>query len=144
MKIPQKTSFYGHCQQRVIPKIDAAWRKSQLEQIDEIKSSGCMLKLALDDGQCDSLGHNVTYKTISAINTATNKLINFRVVHVKVCNYLNETTHYISFCDFYILHVQSQCHNIKTTLKPNGTVTFTLTYECFGRKFCEQKLSHFS
>ena len=51
-----------------------------------------MLELALD-GQCDSPGHNATYNTISAIYTTINKLINLRVVHVKVCNYLNETTH---------------------------------------------------
>ena len=102
----------------MFPEIDAAWQKNQLEQIEEIKSFDRMLKLALD-GQCDSPGHNATYNTISAIDTATNKLINFRVVHVKVSKYLNETTHHVSFCDFCILHAQSQCHNIKTTLKPN-------------------------
>ena len=63
-----------------------------------------MLELALD-GQCDSPGHNATYNTVSAIGTTTNKLINFRVVHVKVCNYLNETPHYVSFCVFCVLKV---------------------------------------
>ena len=94
LKIPQKTSFYEHCRQYVFPEIDAARRKNQLEQIQEMKSFGRMLELALD-GQCDSPGHNATYNTVSAIDTATNKLINFRVVHVKVCKYLNETTHYV-------------------------------------------------
>ena len=56
-----------------------------------------MLELALD-GHCDS-------HTVSAIDTTTNKLINFRVVHVKVSNYLNETTHYVSFCVFSVLKV---------------------------------------
>ena len=77
-----------------------------------------MLELALD-GKCDSAGYSATHNTVSAIDTETNKLINFRVVHVKVCNYLNETTHYVSFCAFCILRAQSQCH-LKTTLKPNG------------------------
>ena len=57
--------------------------------------------------------------TLSAIDTATNKLIDFSVAHVKVCKYLNETTHYVNFCDFCILCAQSQCHNIKTILKPS-------------------------
>ena len=83
-------------------EIDAAWRKNELEEKDEIKSSSRLLELALD-GQCDSSVHNATDKIVSAKDTATNKLINFRVVHVKVCIYLNETTHYIRFCDFYIL-----------------------------------------
>ena len=59
LRIPQKTSFYEHRRQFVFPEIDAAWRKNQLEQIEEIKSSGRMLELALD-GQCDSPGHNAT------------------------------------------------------------------------------------
>ena len=118
LEIPQKTSFYEHRRQYVFPEINAAWRKNQLEQIEEIKSSGLMLELALD-GQCHSQGYNLTCDTVSAKDTATNKLINFRVVHVKLCNYLNETTHYVSFCDFCILRTQSQYHNTKTTLKPN-------------------------
>ena len=77
-----------------------------------------ILELALDS-QCDSPGHNARYNAVSAIDTATNKLISFRVVLVKVCKYLNETAYYVSFCDFCILCAQSQFHNIKTTLKPN-------------------------
>ena len=42
LKIPQKTSFYEHRRRYVFPEIDAAWRKNQLEQIKEIKSSGRM------------------------------------------------------------------------------------------------------
>ena len=64
-----------------------------------------MLELALD-GQCDSPGHNAKYNTVSPIDTTTNKLINFRVVHVKICNYLNETTHYVSFCAVCILQLK--------------------------------------
>ena len=41
----------------MFPVIDDGWRKNQLKQIEEIKSSGRMLELALD-GQCDSPGHN--------------------------------------------------------------------------------------
>ena len=36
------------------------------------------------DGQCDSPGHSATYNTVSATDAETNKVINFRVVHVKV------------------------------------------------------------
>ena len=93
------------------------------EKINQNKQrkSNCLiviLELALDS-QCDSPGHNARYNAVSAIDTATNKLISFRVVHVKICKYLNETAHYVSFCDFCILCAQSQCHNIKTTLKLN-------------------------
>ena len=141
LKIPQKTSFYEHCWQFVFPVIDDGWRKNQLKQIEEIKSSGRMLELALD-GQCDSSGHNAMFNTVSVINTVTNKLISFRVVQVKVCNYLNETTHYVSFCNFCVLLAQRQCHNIKTTMKPNGNCDIYIE-TCFGRNFCEQKLSWF-
>ena len=106
LKIPQETSVYEHHRQFVFPEMDAAWRKNQLEQKEEIKSSGRMLEFALD-GQCDSPGHNAMYNIVSAKGTATNKLINFRVVHAKVCIYLNEPTHYISCCDFCILRAQS-------------------------------------
>ena len=101
-----------------------------------------MLELALD-GQCDSPGHNATYSTVSAIDTATNKLINFRVVHVKVCKYLNETTHYVSFCDFYILRAQSQCHNIKTTLKSNRSCDIYIDTCMFWEKNFAASILHF-
>ena len=92
-----------------------------------------MLKLAFD-GQCDSPGHNAMYNTVSAIDTATNKLINFKIIHVKVCNYFNETTHYVRFCDFSILRAQSQCHNIKTTLTPNGSCDSYIDIRMFWQK----------
>ena len=77
LKIPQKASFYEHRRQSVFPEIDAAWRKTQLQQIEEIKSSGRMLELALD-GQCDSPGHNATYNTVSTIDTATKQIDQFQ------------------------------------------------------------------
>ena len=42
LKIPQKTSFYEHRRWYVFPEIDIAWRKNQLEQTEEVKSSGRM------------------------------------------------------------------------------------------------------
>ena len=68
-EIPQKTSFYEHRRQYVFPEINAAWRKNQLEQIEEIKSSGLMLELALD-GQCHSQGYNPRFqqKTLQQTN----------------------------------------------------------------------------
>ena len=51
----------------------------------------------------DSPGYNATYKTASAIDTATNKLIIFRV-----WNYVNGTTQYASFCAFSILLAKCQ------------------------------------
>ena len=69
LEIPQKTSFYEHRRQCVFPEINAAWRKNQLEQIEEIKSSGLMLELALD-GQCHSQGYNPRFqqKTLQQTN----------------------------------------------------------------------------
>ena len=63
--------------------MDAAWRKTQVQQIEEINKYGCVLELAVD-GQCDSPGHSATYNTVSPIDAKTNKMINFRVVHMKV------------------------------------------------------------
>ena len=61
--------FYEHCKQFVFPEIDAAWRKNQVQRIEEIVP-----------------GHSATYNTVSAIDAETNKVINVRVVHVKVWN----------------------------------------------------------
>ena len=81
LRIPQKTMFYDHRKQFVFPEIDAAWRKNQVKQIEEIKKCGRVLELAVD-GQCDSPGHSAKYNAVSAIDAETNKVINFRVVHV--------------------------------------------------------------
>ena len=75
--------FYELRKQFVFPEIDAEWRKNQVQQIEEIKKCGRVLELAVD-GQCDSPGHSAKYNAVSAIDAETNKVINFRVVHVKV------------------------------------------------------------
>ena len=67
LRIPQKIMFYEHRKQFVFPEIDAAWRKNQVQRIEEIVP-----------------GHSATYNTVSAIDAETNKVINVRVVHVKV------------------------------------------------------------
>ena len=130
----------------MFPEIYAARQKNKLEQIEEIKPSGCMLELALD-GHCDSPGCKVMYNTVSATDTATNKLIIFSVVYVKVWNYVYETTHYV--CAFCLFHAHYQCHDIsliasKNTETQMGTMTFTLTYICFDRNVCRQKTSRLS
>ena len=61
--------FYEHRKQFVFPEIDAAWRKNQVQRIEEIVP-----------------GHSATYNTVSAIDAETNKVINVRVVDVKVWN----------------------------------------------------------
>ena len=86
----------------MFPKIDYAWRKNQLEDIEEIKLYGCMLELA-HDGRSDSPGYNAAYNIVSTIDTAKNKLNKSRVVHVNVWNYLNETTDFFRFCVFCTL-----------------------------------------
>ena len=50
---------------------------------EKIKKYGRVLELAVD-GQSDSPGHSATYNAVSAIDAETNKVINFRVVYVKV------------------------------------------------------------
>ena len=59
-------------------------KKNQREQINEIRESGRSLYLAAD-GQCDSPGHNATYNTMTMLDTKTNKILDFSIVHVKVC-----------------------------------------------------------
>ena len=54
----------------LFPETDAAWRKNQVQQIEEIKKCGRVLELAVD-GQCDSPGHSATYNTVSAIDAET-------------------------------------------------------------------------
>ena len=66
--------FCEHRKQFVFPEIDAAWRKNQVQEIEEIKKCGLVLQLAVD-GQCDSPGHSATYNTVSAIDAKTNKSV---------------------------------------------------------------------
>ena len=75
--------YYDHRANFIYPEIDSAWRKNQEEQVAEITKLGKPLRLALD-GQCDSPGHNATYNTVTAIDTNTNKVLDFKIVHVKV------------------------------------------------------------
>ena len=58
--------------------------KNQGEQINEIRESERSLYLAAD-GQCDSPGHNATYNTMAMLDTKTNKILDFSIIHVKVC-----------------------------------------------------------
>ena len=67
--------------------------------MDEIKQSGRSLDLALD-GQCDSPGHNASYNTVSAMDVSNNKILNFRIVHVKVSSRLILFKGISSFFDF--------------------------------------------
>ena len=45
--------------------------------------SGEPLSLAVD-GQCDSPGHNATYNTVTALDVKTNKVLDFKIVHMKL------------------------------------------------------------
>ena len=81
------------------------------------------------------------YNTVSATDTATNKSINFRVVYVKVWNYQNKTTHYVSLHALYILRAQIQCNNIKTTLKPNGKCETYIDIRMFWQKLLRAETS---
>ena len=83
LKFISKTMFYEYRGDFVFPEINHAWGKEQKRQIEEITASGRNLQLAVD-GQCDTPGHNATYSTVSAMDSETNKLLNFRIVHVKV------------------------------------------------------------
>ena len=83
LKFLSKSMYYQHRSNFVFPEIDHAWQKEQQEQINEIQESGRSIDLAVD-GQCDSPGHNATYCTVTAMDTFTNKVLNFRIVHVKV------------------------------------------------------------
>ena len=83
LKFISKSMYYEHRGDFVFPEIDHAWRKEQQAQIAEIKESDREIELAVD-GQCDSPGHNATYSTVSAMDVVTNKILNFKVVHVKV------------------------------------------------------------
>ena len=76
--------YYEHRGDVIFPEVYSAWTKNQREQINEIRESGRSLYLAAD-GQCDSPGHNATYNTMTMLDTKTNKILDFSIVHVKVC-----------------------------------------------------------
>lgn len=87
LKFIGKSTYYEHRGNYIFPEINRAWLKNQEEQVAEILQSGRSLELAVD-GQCDSPGHNATYSTVSAMDTLTNKILNFKIVHVKVIFFL--------------------------------------------------------
>ena len=67
----------------LFPEIDHVYRKQQQCQIDDITESGRSIELAVD-GQCDTPGHNSTYSTVSAMECENNKILNFKIVYVKM------------------------------------------------------------
>ena len=83
LKMISESMYYRHRTNFVFPEIDAAWKKDQSKQIEEIKSKNRALSLGMD-GQCDSPGHNATYSTVSAMDSHTNKILHFQIIHVKV------------------------------------------------------------
>ena len=87
LRFIDKTNYYEHRGGFIFPEVHSAWKKNQREQINEIRESGRSLYLAAD-GQCDSPGHNVTYNTVTMLDTKTNKILDFSIVHVKVCPYI--------------------------------------------------------
>lgn len=77
-----KSTYYQHRGDFVYPEIDHAWRKEKEMLAEDILITNRQLALAVD-GQCDSPGHNATYSTVSAMDCETNKVLNFKIVHVK-------------------------------------------------------------
>lgn len=75
--------YFEHRGNYIFPEIDHAWRKEQQQQVTEITEANRSLELAVD-GQCDTPGHNASYSTVSAIDTFTNKVLNYSIVHVTV------------------------------------------------------------
>ena len=80
--------YYEHRANFVFPEVAHAWRIDQEKQIKEIKDTGRELNLAVD-GQCDSPGHNATYSTVTAMDIGCNKVLDFKIIHVKVCHRSN-------------------------------------------------------
>ena len=83
LRFIDKRNYYEHGGDFIFPKVHSAWEKNGHEQINEIRESGRSLYLAVD-GQCDSPGHNATYNTVTMLDTETNKILDFSIVHVKV------------------------------------------------------------
>lgn len=83
LKFFGSSTYYNHRRDYIYPEVDHAWIKNQVEQVDEIVESGRSLNLAAD-GQCDSPGHNAAYNTVTMMDTHTNKVLAFKVVHVEV------------------------------------------------------------
>lgn len=69
-----------HPGEYVFPEIHRFW--SEHQQALLCSASEQHLQLAID-GQCDSPGHSATYCTVSAVDTITEKILDFNVVDVK-------------------------------------------------------------
>lgn len=82
LKCIDESNYYRLRAKYVYPEINSAWKRNQIQQIEDIKNSENVLDLALD-GQCDTPGHNSTFCTVTAMNVETNKVLDFKVVHVK-------------------------------------------------------------
>ena len=70
----KKSVYYKHRGYFIYPEINKAWEKNQEEQFEEIRESGRTL----------SPGHNATYRTVTALDVKTNKVLDLTIVHVKV------------------------------------------------------------
>ena len=79
----KKSVYCKHRGDFIYPEINRAWEKNQEKQFEEIRESVRTLSLAVG-GQCDSPGHNATYNTVTALDVKTNKVLDFKIVHVKV------------------------------------------------------------
>ena len=79
----KKSVYYKHKGDFIYPEINRAWEKNQEEQFEEIRESGKTISLAVDE-QCDSPGHDGTYNAATALDVKTNKVLDYKIVHVKV------------------------------------------------------------
>ena len=87
----------------VFPAINDAWTSEQGHLISDIKSQQQGLEIAVD-GQCDSPGFSASYCTVTAMDAATNKVVDLNVVHVGEVK--SSQGKYVKFSfDFFFLFV---------------------------------------
>ena len=66
----------------VFPEIHKKWIGHRMKLVEQIRKSGEVVDIAVD-GQCDSPGHNATYCTVTAMDSTSNKVLDFCVINVK-------------------------------------------------------------
>ena len=58
------------------------WKLNQSSIVAKLSREGNKIDVGVD-GQCDSLGHNATYCTVTAMTIPSNEIIDVEVVNVK-------------------------------------------------------------
>ena len=73
-----RTSYHAIQSKVVFPMVDLIFKTSRQRIMSDVKNP---VELA-GDGRCDSPGYSTKYRTYTVLDTNTNKIIEFSIVHI--------------------------------------------------------------